>query len=310
MEKAREIIRHKLLEAGACAVGFAEAGDVAESDWNQFRQWLTRGDNAGMDYMHNYPELRRNPEGLLENAKSLVSLAFPYKPQAGRELKGISDYALYPDYHKELRKILKPVIKDFEKEIRNSHFRICIDSAPVMERYWAQKAGIGFKGDNGALIVPGLGSMVFLVEIITNLQLPPDSPNEEDCGHCGACMRACPGKAIRGDGTIDCRRCISYLTIEHNGDWNTPESQTVMNTTVGKTTLFGCDICLKVCPHNRESSPEIIPALTRMNEIDNVSAEEILRIEDDAELKRRFPDSPISRAGIIGLQRNAKNILT
>lgn len=301
-----EAIRSRFLEAGACAVGFAKIESISKLETERYANWLKRGHNAGMSYMGNYPDLRFNPRGLLENASTLISLAFPYRQVESADCPGISSYACYPDYHKTLRKLLKPVLKELRQNLPEAEFRICIDSAPVMERYWAQRAGIGFRGDNGMLIVPGYGSFIFLAEIITNMAISPDEPCEMDCGHCGACIRNCPGKAINADGTIDCRRCISYLTIEHRGDWVTEDARNVMDTEEGKTTIFGCDLCLRVCPHNKNLN--IYGNLMKPDErLMSLSVSEILDISSDEELKQKFPDSPISRAGISGLHRNALN---
>jgi len=306
MTDDKERIRLKLLGTGACAVGFAHAGAVEESEWTLFENWLHRGDNAGMEYMHNYPELRRDPRLLLKGAQTVISLAFSYMPRRWRSsrLGEIASYAYGQDYHKELRRRLKPVIREISTEFKNACFRICIDSAPVLERYWAIKAGIGFRGDNGTLIVPGGGSMTFLVEIITNLNFPADKPLSLDCGHCGACARACPGNALAKGGTIDCRKCISYLTIEHHGDWTEPEARATMNTRQGINTIFGCDICLRVCPHNRNVPPSPIAAFHPSETILNITADDIAHVNDDNELASLLPRTPLARAGIAGLRRN------
>lgn len=301
----KETIRSILLAAGACAVGFVRIENITESERQRFDSWIERGDNAGMDYMRNYPELRFNPSGMMENAATMISLAFTYGEATPG--CGIAGYAFYEDYHKGLRKALKPALKRIAGLIPDAGFRICIDSAPVMERYWAQKAGIGFRGDNGALIVPGAGSRVFLAEVITNIPIVPDSPCEDECGHCGACVKACPGNAINGDGTIDCRRCISYLTIEHRGDWELEESVRVMNTPEGKASLFGCDRCLSVCPHNAAADCNLKTVLGYAEGIEDLTPDAVMEIADDEELKQKFPHSPISRAGAEGLKRNARN---
>lgn len=302
----KESIRGQLLSTGACAVGFAPAEAVSAREWNFFMEWLDRGDNAGMAYMHNYPEIRRDPRLLLDGAKTVISLAFPFKPEKWRDDTNgiIASYAYGRNYHKELRKILKPALKKISEETGGAKFRICIDSAPVLERYWGEKAGIGFRGDNGCLIVPGYGSMVFLTEIITDLKIPEDSPLHSDCGHCGACAKACPGNAIGEGGTINCRKCISYLSIEHHGEWDAPESLQTMNTPKGRNTIFGCDICLRVCPHNRNVPSSTITAFQPSDTILNIKAEDLRKVTSDEELSTLIPSSPISRAGIAGIHRN------
>lgn len=305
----KEEIRCILKDSGACAVGFAKAAPVDSREWDRFCSWLSRGDNAGMEYMHNYPDLRRDPRLLLEGAQTVISLAFSYYPPQWRpkDIGTIAAYAYGRDYHKELRKLLKPAVKEITAKFPEAHFRICVDSAPVLERYWAQKAGIGIKGDNGALIIPGYGSMVFLVEIITDLAIAPDAEACGDCGHCGACRRACPGGAIEEDGTIDCRRCISYLTIEHRGDWSLPESIATMRTEAGRKTIFGCDICLRVCPHNRDVPSSPITAFHPSETMLSITETDILTLKTEEDLRSLAVASPLSRAGVAGLTRNVSN---
>ncbi len=302
----KEEIRGILKASGACAVGFAKAEPVDSSEWNLFEDWLSHGYNAGMGYMHNYPDLRRDPRLLLEGAETLISLAFSYNPVRWRRknLGTIAAYAYGKDYHKELRRLLKPAIREINNRLPEAHFRTCIDSAPVLERYWAQKAGIGIRGDNGALIIPGFGSMVFLVEIITDIAIAPDPPASGDCGHCGACRRACPGNAFGKDGAIDCRRCISYLTIEHRGEWTLPESIATMQTDEGRNTIYGCDSCLRVCPHNHGVPATAISAFAPSETMLSIKVSDIQDLKNEENLRSLLPSSPLSRAGIDGLLRN------
>ncbi len=306
----KESIRNTLLASGACAVGFAKAGPVDPAEWNLYERWLSRGDNARMEYMHNYPELRRDPRLLLNGAKTVISLAYSYAPPQWRHknIGTIAAYAYGRDYHKELRRILKPLLREISSDIPEAHFRICIDSAPVLERYWALKAGIGIKGDNGSVIIPGCGSFVFLAEIITDIGIPADSPSATDCGHCGACRRACPGNAISEEGPIDCRRCISYLTIEHRGDWTLPESIATMQTPAGRNTIYGCDICLRVCPHNRNIPSTPISAFHPSDTMLSLTASDIATLREDSDLRSLLPGSPLNRAGVAGLLRNIRNM--
>lgn len=305
--KEKESIRRRLLATGACAVGFALADSVEPEENERFREWIERGDNAGMVYMTNYPELREDPRGLLDGAKTVISLAFSYKPEKYRpdELGIIASYAYGKDYHKELRRLLKPALREIGEQFPGVKFRICIDSAPVHERYWALKAGIGYRGDNGCVIVPGYGSMVFLAEIITDLEIEPDAPLNMDCGHCGACRKGCPGKAL-GD-TIDCRRCLSYLTIEHRGDWD-DTGAAVIEAQGKKITILGCDICQRVCPHNISAPATRIEAFRSIRQIQELSAEELRRMgakeEGEEEFMKKFAGTSLVRPGLKGLIRN------
>lgn len=321
----KEKIRSLLLRAGACAVGFAEAEAVADSEWRRFEAWLSRGSNGGMEYMRNYPELRRDPRLLLPGARTVISLAFSYAPPAQRpaDLPQIALYAYGRDYHKEIRRLLKPALRQIQQLLGaesgeaavEPSFRICVDSAPILERYWAVRSGIGIPSDNGAVIIPGHGSLVFLAEILTDLPLTPDSPMsrreavfgrsfapQSTCGSCGACRNACPAGAIAADSIIYAPRCLSYLTIEHRGEWTDPESRAVMRQ--APDTLFGCDLCLRACPHNRNIPATPIAAFHPSETILKLTAADILAIKNEEQLRELLPNSPILRATLPGLHRN------
>lgn len=302
----KEAIRRIFLDAGACAVGFARAEEVDAEVWDKFLKWLKRGDNAGMEYMRNYPDLRRDPRLLMENTRTIVVLAFSYAPKEWRSVESgmIAAYAYGKDYHKEIRKLLKNPLRQLDAAYPGMHSRICIDSAPILEHYWASRAGVGFKGDNGTIIVPGFGSLVFLTEILMDIDIEPDEPVYGDCGHCGACRQSCPGGAIEDHGEINCRRCISYLTIEHRGEWTEKDSMEVMKSRAGTSTIFGCDICLRVCPHNRTVPATHIEAFSADEHVKALSREVIASMVSDEELNSFLISSPIKRATLRGLKRN------
>lgn len=301
-------VKRALIRAGACAVGIAEAGLVDDEAMAMFDRWLASGHEAGMAYMHNHREIRRDPRLLLEGATSVISMAFGYRTRRTRdpELPHISAYALLPDYHDVIRKLIRESgIGDTLGE-EHRDWRICIDSAPVMERYWAVRSGTGFRGDNGSVIVPGVGCEVFLAEIVTTKRLRPDTPLPTDCGHCGACRSACPTGALRTEGTADCRRCISYLTIEHRGPWESATQIAAMSTDAGKKTLFGCDRCVTACPHNKPG----IPAGGMPDPSDAIltlTAGDILTLPPD-KLSAKLKGSCLKRAKNDGLKRNALNL--
>lgn len=304
----KEEIRKILLEGGACAVGFAKAAEVDPGEWELFEEWLSRGRHAGMEYMRNHPQIRRDPRLLLEGANSIISIAFNYRGDTAPN-SPIASYALGDDYHDVLRDLLNRCLNSFPTD---AGYRICIDSAPILERYWARKAGVGFIGDNGALIVPGAGSMVFLAEIVTTLPLVPDREWIRRCGSCGACRRACPTGALTFSGnSIDCNRCLSYLTIEHRGDWNDPVHIEALSSaaTRGMTPLFGCDRCLAVCPHNAgKVRARTVPALAPRKEILAITPSDILSMEK-SDFSATFRHSPIKRGRFDGLHRNAQNMI-
>lgn len=290
----RAQIRERLLGCGALAVGFAKAEDIPEETAEQYEAWLGRNDNAGMAYMGNHLDIRRNPAGLLEGAKTVISMAFSYNTDAVRDesLPRISKYAFLPDYHKWIR---TAVMESGLSELLGEEYRdwrLCVDSAPIAERYWAVKAGIAIRGRNGCAIIPGVGCETLLAEIICRAEIDADGPLAETCGDCGRCLQACPTGALGADGTIDCNMCLSYLTIEHRGKWTDPRHVAAMATRAGRTTLFGCDRCVSVCPYN---NPDIRAVAKPM--------ERVVRYTGGA-----LPQgSSLKRAKEAGLARNLKN---
>ena len=189
--------------------------------------------------------MRRDPRLLLdgEGARTLIVTLFAYQDNVhpAEGVPYIAHYALGQDYHDVLRRRLKTVIGQLRPRF-GGKWRVCVDSAPLMERYWAARAGLGVIGDNGCLIVPGVGANFFIATIVTTAQMPTDDPVEgtSHCLGCGRCVRACPTGALRGDGSVDARRCISYLTIESHDD-------IPANIPTGNT-LYGCDVCRRACP--------------------------------------------------------------
>lgn len=293
----KESIRQLCLEAGACAVGFARVETLPEEANRRFEQWLTSGRNAGMAYMANYADIRSNPDLLLPGAKTLISCAFAYSTPGIRRHPLFADYAVGSDYHEVLRKALTPVAERLNDESVGT--RICIDTAPLRERFWAVRAGVGFMGLNNMLIVPGVGSRVFLAEILWTGDVEPDISREnESCEGCGACMRACPGGALDGTGSVDASRCMSYLTIEHRGalpaDLRLP----------GR--IYGCDVCQDVCPHNRNTREvTVLDSLLPRDSVMALTYDDIATMEQ-ADFSRIFSHSAVKRAKLEGLKRNAK----
>ncbi len=257
--------------AGAAAWGIAEAGEVDGPTMERFDSFIARGLHATMEYLERYREIRLNPLRLLERepeSGAVIVGAFPYAseyhPAPGADR--VARYALGDDYHEALRKRLKPVAA----LLRDAGYqaRVCVDSAPILERYWAEKAGLGRPGLNRQLSIPGLGSYFFLAEIVTDAPLPPAPPllpaevenptRAAGCTKCGACAAACPTGALRPDGTFDARLCINYLTIEHRGP--IPDH---IPTEALRGVLYGCDRCQEACHLNRGITarplPEFLP---------------------------------------------------
>lgn len=219
----------------------------------------------------------------------------------------IACYAYGDDYHDVLRKRLQEATRKITA-LFGGNCRICIDSAPVMERYWAVKSGIGERGHNGMVIVPSTGNMTFLAEIITTLELTPgilfrqEVPDTE-CNGCDSCLRRCPTNALRPDGTVDSRLCLSYLTIEHRGPWETPEALQAMATPDGKNTIFGCDLCLRSCHLNANTPASGLPELMPREDVMKLTREEAAEMTQE-EFSRVFKGSPIKRCKLVGLKRN------
>ena len=299
-----------LKQRGAVAVGFAKAAPVEECVWNSFLNWLNWRGHAGMSYMENHSAIRRDPRLLLDGAKNIISLAFPFKPAQFREQdKGmIACYAYGLDYHDVIRKRLDRAVEEM-RESFGGEYRICVDSAPIMERYWAVKAGIGEIGANGAVIVPGHGNMVFLAEIVTTLDVGhTGNPAKLDidaqrCLNCGRCISECPANALHPDGTVESSRCLSYLTIEHRGDWMEHEAIEAMNTDAGKNLIFGCDLCLRNCLLNHSIPSTTIQEFRPSKEVMELTKEKVRRMEKE-DFSRIFKGSPIKRCKLNGLKRN------
>lgn len=244
-QQALADIRRAVFAAGAYACGVVRALPVAAEVVARYEGWLADGNAGNMDYLGRYGEVRRDPRLLLdgEGAHTLIVTLFAYQDNVhpAEGVPYIAHYALGQDYHDVLRRRLKTVIGQLRPRF-GGKWRICVDSAPLMERYWAARAGLGVIGDNGCLIVPGVGANFFIATIVTTAQMPTDDPVEgtSHCLGCGRCVRACPTGALRGDGSVDARRCISYLTIESHDD--IPADIPTGNT------LYGCDVCRRACP--------------------------------------------------------------
>lgn len=299
----KEILRAGLLGSGAAAAGFALAERVGEGEQRLFLAWLAKGGNASMDYMERNGELRFDPRLLLEGAQTVISLAFSYNQPVPSP--GIARYAAGRDYHKALRTLLRPLCREIEDRY-GCATRVCVDSAPVRERYWALRSGIAVRGDNGSVIVPGYGSRVLLAEIITTLGIEPDTPSAGSCLHCGRCIAACPGNAIGKDGSVDANRCLSYLTIEHHGDL-TEAQRAVLDTPQGRATLFGCDICQDVCPLNAGTPHTTIADLLARRRIRELTPQRLADMTNE-EIDLLTEGSPLRRTGADALREAARRV--
>lgn len=308
-------LRQQLIDiataSGAQRVGFAAADEVDATAIKFYNDWLSDGNAGEMHYLANYPDIRRNPSLLLDGgrtARTVMVCAFSYyHPE--QQLPDAARFAMYAhgsDYHEVLRQRLRPVAQLLEEN--GYAARICVDSAPVHERYWAQQAGVGFRGRNRLIIVPGMGSYFFLAEIVTDASIEPDEPCTTTCGNCGRCLKACPGGALHASGGFDSRLCLSYLTIEHRGElpatleWNGMARP--LRDALGRR-VYGCDECQRVCPHNAA------PPVTKIDEfrlrpaLRAITRADILAMTQD-EFSKIFSHSAVKRAKLAGLQRNAR----
>lgn len=305
----KENTRRQLMTSGAVAVGFALAEAIPPDVAEGYEGWIGEGKNAGMEYLKRHAPLRQTTDSVLPGTKTVISIAFSYAPAKWRNpsLPQIACYAYGKDYHDVIRSRLTPIVETLKSQ-QGGDWRICIDSAPVSERFWALRSGIGIKGENGSVIVKNSGSYVFLAEVLTTLEIKPDKPSRRHCKGCGACRAACPAHALSADGTIDSCRCINYLTIEHRGEWDGIGLET-MQTPIGKNSIFGCDICQRVCPHNRDIIPTSIEEFKPLPGVMELDADDIIGMTKE-NFTAFFKGSAIKRAKYEGLRRNARNVVS
>ncbi|MCC6910459.1 MAG: tRNA epoxyqueuosine(34) reductase QueG, partial [Flavobacteriales bacterium] len=271
----------------------------------RLERWLREGKHGEMGYMANHFDMRLDPRKLVPGAKSVISLAFNYyteSKQIDPEAPKLSTYAYGRDYHKVVKQRLKPLVAFIQEQFGQIEFRTFVDSAPVLEKAWAQRSGIGWVGKHTNVIRQGSGSFFFLCEIILDLELEPDAPATDHCGTCRRCIDACPTDAITPYG-VDGSRCISYLTIELK-DMIPQEFEGKM-----EGWAFGCDICQQVCPWNRFSTPHNEPEFTPKPELMGLSADEWYGMTEVV-FDRLFEGSPVKRTKYEGLKRNVRFLRT
>ena len=301
-------IKNKAREIGFHKVGIARAEELPV-ERERLKTWLANGFHAEMSWLEREPEKRADPRLLFENAKSIIVVALNYFTDHRHETdanKGkISRYAWGDDYHDVLKDKLRELLTWIKAENPNANGKICVDTAPLMDKAWAQRAGLGWIGKHSNLITREIGSWVFLGEILLDFELDYDQPETNDfCGNCRACLDACPTSAIiEGARTVDSNLCISYATIESRQ----PEIESNISENLNGW-LYGCDICQEVCPWNRFEQPTDEHRFEPR--ADNVSADltEILRLAP-ADYAVRFRKSAMKRAKISGLQRNAQALI-
>ncbi len=293
-------------EVGFDFVGISKAERLDE-EAQRLEQWLNDGRHGEMGWMENHFEKRVDPRLLVPGAKSVVSLMYNYYPQEtavqSDSLK-ISRYAYGEDYHSVVKKKLRTLVEAMEEAFERPIAGRCFtDSAPVMERDWARRSGLGWMGKNTLLIHPRAGSYFFLAELIIDVPMAADSPISDHCGRCRRCIDACPTDAIADEGyQLDASRCISYLTIELKEE--------IPKAFKGKMEdwIFGCDICQEVCPWNRFSKPHEEPAFEPPSQLPEMSRSDWAELTEDV-FRDLFRKSAVKRTKYAGLKRNIQFVL-
>ncbi len=294
----------RLIKEKAKALGFLFCGiskvEFLEKEAPRLEKWLREGRNAKMSYMENHFDKRLNPALLVEGARSVVSLALNYYAASGQADPAaplLSMYAYGKDYHLVIREKLNEFIAWMQASIGEVNGRAFVDSAPVMDKAWAEKSGLGWIGKHTNLINKKSGSYFFLAELILDLELDPDHAVADHCGNCTRCIDACPTQAITDAYILDAGRCISYLTIELKEEIPAEFSGLLENN------MFGCDICQQVCPWNRFSVPHHEPAFKPGEGLLEMSKNDWEEITEEV-FKKLFKDSAVKRTKFSGLKRN------
>ena len=307
MKITNEIVIEKAKKSGFDLVGFAKA-EVLNEEVDYLKEWLQKGFHAGMDYMERNQEKRRDVRNIFPDAKSIISLGMNYytpdKHNQSVDEGKISRYAWGKDYHL----IILDKLKNIEKELTelDPEFKsiLYVDTGPVMDKAWALKAGLGWMGKHTNLINPSIGSWFFIANIFTNQEFKYSDTLTDHCGSCTACIDACPTKAIVKEYVIDANKCISYLTIENKKDIQEEFKDKFDGW------LFGCDICQDVCPWNIKFSE-----VTSIEEFKPAGGKTVMMLNEIQEMenksfKIRFAESPVKRAKLSGLKRNASFLKT
>ncbi len=290
-------IASKATLLGFAAVGFAS---LARSEsFGVFEEWLKSGGSAGMDYLRENKVLRSDPRVLAQGAKSVIVVAARYSVNKvpGR---GFSSFVGSKDYHHVIRTKLHELAEFIRQKVPISVARVCVDSAPLLEREWAVRAGIGWRGRQGQIVNRDHGCCIFLGELLVDAILTPSTPVPNQCGKCRDCIDACPNTALRLDGLIDAWKCASYLTIEHKGEFTVNDTSSI-----GKS-IFGCDVCTAICPWNPDDDDgHLIPDLVG---VDMPDADACFEMTQD-EFLRRFEHTAVFRTGLERLKRNAAAVI-
>ncbi|MGX9986089.1 tRNA epoxyqueuosine(34) reductase QueG [Chryseobacterium sp. POL2] len=294
-----QLIKEKAKKFGFQSCGISKS-EFLEEEAPRLEEWLKNNYQGEMQYMENYFDKRLDPRLLVEGSKSIISLSYNYFPKEDifeNKFQKISKYAYGQDYHEVIKEILREMILELRDEIGDFECRVFVDSAPVLERAWAKKSGIGWVGKNANLITKQNGSFYFLAEIICDLDLVYDNPTTDHCGTCRKCIEACPTNAIVSDKLIDGSKCISYATIELKEEIPSFFKNKMENW------MFGCDICQDVCPWNRFSAPTLEEKFQPNEALQNFTKKEWIEMTQEI-FSSVFKKSPVKRTKFAGLKRN------
>lgn len=296
-----EEIKQQALALGFDACGICRADDSGEEA--RYLAWIGENCHGGMDYLARNIDKRIDPRLLVDGAQSIISVALNYYPplKLSGKVPQFAYYAYGRDYHEVMREKLGSLfnwIKDRFPEVSGRYFS---DSAPVLERFWAAQAGIGFVGKNTLLIIPGKGSYFFLGELIIDLELDYDTPVSENCGECRRCLNSCPTGALEKPHWLNARKCISYQTIENKGEISTDIVPNLRNN------VYGCDICQKVCPWNRGATPHTTPEFLPSEAFMSLNLDTLTGMDEEG-FRDIFRHSAVKRAKFAGLKRNVAAI--
>jgi epoxyqueuosine reductase len=297
-EKYTQLIKAEAQRLGFLSCGISKAGFL-EQEAPRLENWLNNNMQGQMSYMENHFDKRLNPTLLVDDAKSVISLLLNYYPSElqNEDSYKISKYAYGQDYHHVIKEKLKELLHFIQTEIGEVSGRAFVDSAPVLDKAWAAKSGLGWVGKNSNLITQKVGSFYFIAELIIDLELDYDAPTTDHCGSCTACLDACPTEAIVAPYVVDGSKCISYFTIELKD--NLPQEMK------GKFDdwMFGCDVCQDVCPWNRFSKSHNEPLFQANSDILNFSKSDWEEITVDT-FQKVFKNSAVKRTKYEGLLRN------
>ncbi|SEQ13486.1 tRNA epoxyqueuosine(34) reductase QueG [Flavobacterium urocaniciphilum] len=297
-EKYSKLITEESKKLGFLSCGISRA-EFLEQEAPRLESWLNKNLHGQMSYMENHFDKRLNPTLLVDGAKSVISLLLNYYPSEiqNQESFKISKYAYGEDYHFVIKDKLKTLLQFIQDEIGEVNGRVFVDSAPVLDKAWAAKSGLGWIGKNANLITQKVGSFYFIAELIVDLELEYDTPTTDHCGSCTACLDACPTEAIIAPYVVDGSKCISYFTIELKD--NLPQEMK------GKFDdwMFGCDVCQDVCPWNRFSKPHQEPLFEPKSELLNFSKRDWQELTKET-FNKVFKNSAVKRTKFEGLMRN------